>query len=124
MLTRLSLPTIAVNACDLSILPTAVFGSSMSVCSELPRVDYTDLLNDIKIEKLSQDLKESHTKATRVLESRLPPVQTGNPSAPGFASAGLSTGLGASVNTKPIDRSCNVIVFGVPESRSLLDTET
>ena len=43
-----SLPTIAVNACDLSTLPTAMFGSSMSVCSE---VDYTDLLNDIKIEK-------------------------------------------------------------------------
>ena len=46
-----------------------------------------------------------------------------NSSGPGFVSAGLSTGLGASVSTKPIDRSRNVIIFGVPESRSLLDTE-
>ena len=57
------------------------------------------------------------------MESRSPPVQTGNPSGPGFVSAGLSTGLGASVSTKPIDRSRNVIIFGVPENRSLLDTE-
>ena len=34
-----NLPTIAVNACDLSTLPTAVFGPSISVSSELPRVD-------------------------------------------------------------------------------------
>ena len=60
---------------------------------------------------------------TRVLESRPPPVQTGNFRGPAFASTRLSTGLGDSVSTKPIDRSRNVIVFGVPESRSLLDTE-
>ena len=59
-----NLSTIAVNACDLSTLPTAVFGPSISVSSELPRVDYTDLLNaiQIKIETLSQDFKESLIK--------------------------------------------------------------
>ena len=31
-----NLPTIAVNACDLSTLPTAVFGPSISVSSEWP----------------------------------------------------------------------------------------
>ena len=59
---------------------------------------------------------------TRVLESWSPPVQTANSISPGFASAGLSTGLGASVSAKPIDRFC-IDIFGVPESRSLLDTE-
>ena len=74
-----NLPTIVVNACDLSTPPTAVFGLSISVSSEWPVVDYTDLLNaiQIKIETLSQDLKESLTKVTKVLESRPPAVQTG-----------------------------------------------
>ena len=64
-----NLPTTAVNASDLSTLLTAVFGPSIAVSSELPRVDYTDLLNviQIKIETLSQDLKESVTKVTKVL---------------------------------------------------------
>ena len=64
-----NLSTTAVNACDLSTLLTAVFGPSIAVSSELPRVDYTDLLNviQIKIETLSQDLKESVTKVTKVL---------------------------------------------------------
>ena len=59
-------------------LPMAVFGPSIAVSSELPRVDYTDLLNaiQIKIETLSQDLKESVTKVTKVLWSRPPTVQT------------------------------------------------
>ena len=77
----------------------------------------------IKIETLSQDLKESLAKVTKVLESRPPSVQTGYLSGPAFASTGLPTGLGASVSTKPIDRSRNVIIFGVHESRSLLEIE-
>ena len=44
-----NLPTIAVNACDLSTLPTAVFDPSILVSSELPRADYTDLLNGLQI---------------------------------------------------------------------------
>ena len=55
---------------------------------------------------------------TKVLWSRPPTVQKGYSSGPAFASTGLSTGLGDSVSTKPIDCSCNVIIIGVPESQS------
>ena len=56
---------------------------------------------------------------TKIFESRPPPVKMGYLSSPAFASTGLSTGLGANVSTKSIDRSRNVTIFGVPESRSL-----
>ena len=50
-------------------------------------------------------------------------VPTNSPSGPIFASTGLSTCLGADVSTKPVDHSHNVIIFGAPESQSLLHTE-
>jgi len=120
-----NLPPVSVNAGDLSTLPAAVLGTSpvetSESCGPVQSVQSVQLkeIQD-SIERLSQELKQSLIEV-----QNLPPVRlSGGPGVEGVTTTVPTKGLRAPVRPISVDRSRNVILFGVPESRNLLDTES
>ena len=73
-----------------------------------------------------QDLKESWADIQKILKSNLSHAQSSGATvqAPQSAAPLLDVSSHTKMKPKLVDRSHNVIVFGVPESKTLLNTES
>ena len=102
-----------------------MFGTSPEKTSESCGVVQSVQLKEIQdsIERLSQELKQSLIEVQNSLKLKQSPIQLSGPGGEGVTTGVPAKNVRATLRPISVDRSRNVILFGVPENRNLLDTE-